>query len=211
MSAVTDKGGAGDAGDMLQYGEMAKNELKDMRQWARNDLDPWRETGNYARGALAVLLGATPDTSSPEYGALRRSFTNADFVQDPGYQFRLGEGQKAIDRQMAAAGKYMTPEAAKALGEYNQGFASNEYNNAYARYNQNQNNIFDRLMALSGQGQQAATGQASAALNTGTQLADLSTQQGNAITAAREAARNRSSSFFNTLVGAGALHYQTFA
>ena len=60
-------------------------------------------------------------------------------------------------------------------------------------------------MALSGQGQQAATGQASAALNTGTQLADLSTQQGNAITAAREAARNRSSSFFNTLVGAGAL------
>ena len=73
MSAVTDKGGAGDAGDMLQYGEMARMSLRTC-QWARNDLDPWRETGNYARGALAVLLGATPDTSSPEYGALRRSF-----------------------------------------------------------------------------------------------------------------------------------------
>ena len=35
-------------------------------------------------------------------GELVRGFTPADFTTDPGYAFRLSEGQKGLDRQAAA-------------------------------------------------------------------------------------------------------------
>jgi hypothetical protein len=51
----------------------------------------------------------------------------------PGFQFRLAEGQKALERSAAAKGTLLTGGTAKALTRYGQDFASNEYNN---RYNQ---------------------------------------------------------------------------
>lgn len=52
---------------------------------------------------------------------------------DPGYNFRLGEGMKALERQSAARGGLISGGALKAAQRYGQDFASNEFGNAYNR------------------------------------------------------------------------------
>lgn len=92
---------------------------------------------------------------NPLYGSLLRSFTADDFKADPGYDFRIQQGQKQIEGSAAARGGLLSGAAAKALTKYNQDFASNEYSNAYNRFNNDQNTIFNRLAGIAGVGQQA--------------------------------------------------------
>lgn len=110
---------------------------------------------------------------------------------DPSYQFRLGQGQQAVDRALAAQGKTLDPEYARALSEYNQGFASNEYGN-----------LFNRLSSISGmgqaqQGQMAGLGQdyASNVGNIGTSLAQ-------SLYGAKAAQAARQADFFGNIIGA---------
>lgn len=63
---------------------------------------------------------------------------------EPSYQFRLGEGLKALDRQAAARGGLISGGALKAAQRYGQDFASQEFGNAY-----------NRLAGLAGIGQTA--------------------------------------------------------
>jgi len=51
------------------------------------------------------------------------------FKTSPGYQFRLDEGQKGLDRNMAARGLLNSGARGKALTQYNQNVASDEFNN----------------------------------------------------------------------------------
>lgn len=142
--------------------------------------------------------------SNPLFGALARGFTMEDYQADPGYQFRLSEGNKALERQLNARGKTFSPEAVNALQSYGQGLASEEYGNAYGRFNQDQGNLFNRLATLSGFGQAAQAGQAAAGANYAQSAGDLYTGMGNAITSANVANAANRGSMFNTLVGAGA-------
>lgn len=52
---------------------------------------------------------------------------------DPGYNFRLGEGMKSLERNAAARGGLISGGALKAATRYGQDFASNEFGNAYNR------------------------------------------------------------------------------
>lgn len=61
------------------------------------------------------------------------SFDTADLYKDPGYNFRLNESLKAIERRAAAGGYLQSGATMKALGRYAGDYASNEYANAYAR------------------------------------------------------------------------------
>jgi len=83
-------------------------------------------------------------------------FTEADFRVDPGYRFALQQGEEAIDRASIAAGRYDSGAVRKALQEYNQGLADQQYQQAYQRYTQQQSDIYSRLSGVAGQGQQAA-------------------------------------------------------
>ena len=76
-------------------------------------------------------FGGTAPTPTP-YG----DFTVPDalnFQQDPSYQFRFNEGQKALQRSAAARGTLLSGGFAKALQNYGQQAASQEYGNAYDR------------------------------------------------------------------------------
>jgi hypothetical protein len=79
-----------------------------------------------------------------------------DFQQDPGYAFRMSEGLKALDRTAASRGGMLSGAALKAAGRYGEDYASNEYQNAYNRYQTNRANILNPLQSLSGQGQTTA-------------------------------------------------------
>ena len=53
--------------------------------------------------------------------------------QDPGYQFRLQQGQQALENSAAASGMLRTGGTMKGLMDYNQAAASQEYDKSYGR------------------------------------------------------------------------------
>jgi hypothetical protein len=122
-----------------------------MYEQNRADQAPWREAGVNALGQLTGQL----DT-------LNKPFSMEDYQADPGYGFRLSEGMKLLERSAANRGNLLSGGALKGITRYGQDMASNEYANAYNRYNQDNTNIFNRLAAVSGIGQ-TATNQVGAA------------------------------------------------
>jgi len=118
----------------------------------REDYTPWREAGMGALGGL-------------QNEDFQKDFTMADYQQDPGYQFRLSEGQKAIERSAAARGGLNSGATMKALTRYGQDFASNEYQNAYNRFNADRDRRFNRLASIAGVGQTATGATAAAGQN----------------------------------------------
>jgi hypothetical protein len=53
----------------------------------------------------------------------------AGFTETPGYQFRLGEGIKALDRSASARGRTLSGPQIKAVQRYGEGLASSEFGN----------------------------------------------------------------------------------
>jgi len=94
--------------------------------------------------------------ASPEFGKYTRDFGMQDFEQDPGYSFRMSEGLKALDRQAAARGGLISGGALKASQRYGQDLASQEYMNAFNRYQTNRANQLQPLESLMGRSQTAA-------------------------------------------------------
>lgn len=100
------------------------------------------------------------DTSDPAFGSLMRRFSMEDFEADPGYQFRMTEGMRGVEGGAAARGGLLSGAALKAIQKYGQGLASQEYGNAYGRFNADQTNQYNRLAGLVNTGQ-GATNQVS--------------------------------------------------
>jgi len=56
-----------------------------------------------------------------------------DFEADPGYQFRLNQGMKALEGSAAARGGLFSTQTGDRIQDYAQGLASQEYGQAYNR------------------------------------------------------------------------------
>ncbi len=59
--------------------------------------------------------------------------TDVTMANDPGYQFRLKEGQRTVENAAAARGSVLSGGTLKALDRYNQDYASGEFGNVYNR------------------------------------------------------------------------------
>ena len=116
-----------------------------------------------------------------------QSFGMQQFQADPGYQFRLSEGMKALERSAAARGLLQSGTTLKGIQRFGQDLASAEYENAFSRYLSEREARMDPYRYLAGQGQATAVGQASNIGTTGAALADIAAQRGN-INAARSMA-----------------------
>lgn len=99
--------------------------------------EPWREAGV---NALARMQGMT-----------EQGFTMGDFQADPGYQFRMEEGVKALDRSASSKGMLLSGAQLKGLTRYGQGMGAQEYGAAYGRWG----DAYNRLAGLAGVGQTA--------------------------------------------------------
>ena len=141
---------------------------------------PFYDAGIAGQNKLLEYLGLGGNAGSADYGKYTRDFGMSDFQQDPGYQFRLDEGLKALDRQAAARGGLISGAALKAAGRYGQDYASNEYTNAFNRYQINRNNQLAPLGALAGAGQNSANFIGSAAQNYANNKGDILQGIGNA-------------------------------
>lgn len=99
----------------------------------REDFAPWREAGQGALSSISSMLGLAANDNSI-----------STFEGSPGYEFRLSEGVKAIERSAAARGMLNSGATGKALIRYGQNLASEEYMNE-----------FNRRAAVAGLGQAA--------------------------------------------------------
>ena len=155
------------------------NTLQEMQYLlGRQDLAPWREVGGEALMTLKDLMQPEGYLAEgyPEFTG-QMGFKPEDVAMDPGFDFRMQEGMKALERSAAARGSLLSGATLKAIERYGQDYSSQEYSNAYNRtygesldrYNQaleryrtnfgvdqaNRGNLFNRLSSLAGTGQTA--------------------------------------------------------
>lgn len=122
---------------------------------------------------LARYKAENANTGAMGDGRLLRDFNNEDFVKDPGYDFRMSEGEKGINRALSARGGFDSGSALKALARYNQDFASNEFGNAYNRDAANKQRIFNFLSGEKATGMGAASAMAGVGQNTANNMSNI--------------------------------------
>jgi len=127
----------------------------------REDQMPFLEAGYGALNRLNEYLGIAPvvgaKSQAADFGKYARDFGMQDFQIDPGYAFRMSEGLKSLDRQAAARGGLISGGALKAAQRYGQDLGSQEYQNAFNRYQVNRANQLTPLQSMAGMGQTTAT------------------------------------------------------
>lgn len=151
----------------------------------QGNLAPWLTAGKGALSNLQAIL-AQPGQG---WGETFKPPTGEEAAQYPGYQFGLQQGEGALENSAMARGASGSANTAEALNNYAQNYAQNDYTNVYnqafqqylQRYGEH-NDQLNRLSALSGTGQTAATtlgqeGQAASG-NVGNILLTSGAQQG---------------------------------
>jgi type II secretory pathway pseudopilin PulG len=137
---------------------------------------PYREAGYTA---LSDISGMKP--------YLTKQFTPEDFAAgiDPGYAFRQQQGQEATNRMANTAGGLIGGNALQGLQNYSQGLASQEYGNAFNRFQTGRTNIYNTLASIAGLGQtslgQTTAAGTTAAGNIGTNIANAGAAQAGGI------------------------------
>ncbi len=157
----------------------------------RDDQAPWRAAGGTAVGQLGA--------GTQSGGQFDQTFNASKFQTDPGYQFRLDQGQRGVESSAAARGGILGGAALKGIDQYNQGFASNEYQNAYNRYNNDQTTRFNRLSDIAGLGQTATAQTGAVGANAANQIGSAQIGAGNAAAAGQVAQGNVINQGFQTL------------
>jgi hypothetical protein len=102
--------------------------------------------------APAPAGGAPPS----EFGSLAKPFGAEQFQADPGYAFRQAEGMKALERSAAARGGLLSGGTLKGIQRFGQDLASQEYSNAFNRYQVERAARLNPLQSLMGSGQSSA-------------------------------------------------------
>lgn len=118
--------------------------------------------GPYASAKFGGVPGYDPASAMRNFGGVAgydptsamRNFGASDFQADPGYAFRLSEGMKALDRTAASRGGLLSGATLKGAQRYGSDLASQEYGNAYNRFQANRatqsqeyQNAFNRYQA----------------------------------------------------------------
>jgi hypothetical protein len=188
---------------------------------AQGYLSPYSEAGGGHLQALSEgIRGGEFSVGKFDYQGrpVERSIESymGNLEDNPAYQFRLNQGQKAIDRASAAGGRFGGGQTAKELMRFGQGLASQEYGNAFdrasrerqanlgaeqSRYNravggygleqERLQNLMNQRTGMVNMGQQASGALANAALGQGSNLADIAIQQGNVAASSTMAGGNQ--------------------
>lgn len=150
-----------------------EDQLKESQNRILNTLRPYQKTGSLANALLMKKINS---------GELGGSFDEEDFIQDPGYQFRLQEGRKSLDRQQAARGNLYSGKALKEAQNYAQGIASQSFEDAYKRWLESQLQDYRVLSGSAQSGLQASQGLADAYENLANIQSHADTARSNILT-----------------------------
>lgn len=128
--------------------------------------EPFRQAGVNALPELIEASRYTP-------------FSMEQFQQDPGYAFRMREGLKALDRSAAARGGLLSGNQLRGVTQFGQDLASQEYTNAFNRYQSERAARLNPLQSLAGMGQSNAATMAQQAGQFGQNMAENQIARGN--------------------------------
>ena len=134
----------------------------------RADQAPYRQTGTDALGRLSGLAGFDP---TPDASAV---------MAEPGYQFGLDQGRRALEGSAAAGGGLYSGSALKALTRYGNDYATTKYGDAFNRAQSSFGNRWNRDASLAGIGQTANQQSAAAGQNFANNASGILTGLGNA-------------------------------
>lgn len=128
--------------------------------------EPFRQAGVNALPELIEASRYTP-------------FSMEQFQQDPGYAFRMREGLKALDRSAAARGGLLSGNQLRGVTQFGQELGSQEYTNAFNRYQAERAARLNPLQSLAGMGQSNAATMAQQAGQFGQALGQAEATKGN--------------------------------
>lgn len=179
-----------------QAGTETQKLLSQIHGQQQATLNPYAQAGVPALQKLQGGAGAQPFERNPEFTRPTDfTFSAGELEKDPGYQFRLAEGNKLLARRQASSGSLSSGAALKAALRYSQDAASQEYGTAYSRaegtfganygraneqfgenyqraegtFRANQNAEMQALLEQIGIGERGAAGQVNASANFGEQ------------------------------------------
>lgn len=101
--------------------------------WSGVPLDEWHNPNSpyhSPTGGGPTTIDLSPD----EYSWVDEFDPDSFLRATPGYQFRLGEGQKALERSAAANGDLFSGQTGIRLNEYGQEYASDEWGKLFGQY-----------------------------------------------------------------------------
>jgi hypothetical protein len=154
--------------DYLKYMQKAEDEFRQHEAQGRTDItgylkeaqgytEPYRNAGTSALESYMGSLGLG--------GGEAQQSAYKSFQTTPGYQFALNQGLNSVNANASAGGYGQSGAEQKALLNYGQGMANQEYGNWQ-----------NKLFGLSGMGQQSAENSANRSFQTGGLLANQGQQ-----------------------------------
>lgn len=169
------------AGTQASGQKAAANTQLQMFNTITGQEQPFMNAGVGATNDLTQLLGTSPATgpngtagnTGLPGGYLTQQFnpTQQQLENYPGYQFQLQQGDLAIQNANSPTGGALSGSTLKQLMSFNQGLAGTNYQNYFNQFQTQQNNIFSRLSAIAGLGQNAASNTGTAGTQLGTGIA----------------------------------------
>ena len=161
--------------------DRAMQNEREMYDIAREDLEPYRDTGYTA---LKDIERMKP--------FLTGQFGPAQFEQylDPSMEFRQRLGEQSTARMANVGGGALSGNTLRALTDYGQGLASTEYGNAFNRFQDERTNIYNTLANIAGMGQGAVNTGINRGQSFAGQMTGLTTGQGAALAGGQVGAAN---------------------
>jgi hypothetical protein len=178
--AVASKGASKAARAQTQAADQAAQLQRETFERQVELQEPFRQAGIASQNELMRMLGIGGEPGTAGYGTLGQPFTAEQMQMDPGYAFRLAEGEKALERMQSARGQYLGGGAIRAGTRYGQEMGSQEYMNAFNRAQALLGNRLGALGSLYGAGQTATQQVAGQAGQMGANVGNLLMQGGQA-------------------------------
>jgi hypothetical protein len=160
----TNKAIANAAGTQAQAGQAAQGVLTDFGQNYGQLQAPYQQTGVQATNTLSSLGSGSYNIMNPD-GTVKTTGTGNDYLTHqfnaadlqaglaPNYDFMLAQGQGANRNLANASGGQISGNTLQGLNTFSQNYAGNAYQNAFANYQTQRQNIYNNLSNQAGLGQ----------------------------------------------------------
>ena len=164
-----------------QQADAARQQQERMYNESVARMEPFRQGGVAATNRMQELYGIGGSPTAAGYGSYAQPFSMQDFAMDPGYAFRVQQGQQAIDRSAAARAGLQSGAALKEAARFGQEAGSQEYGNAYNRFLQQRELQLRALQGLASPGASMASQTGQLGVQTGANIANTMLGAGQAL------------------------------
>jgi len=170
--AVSSRGASKAARAQTQAADQAAATQERMLERQLEETRPFRDLSLQQLNRLAELYGPG--------GMYIKTPTMDDLLTDPGFSFRMSEGEKMLARMQSARGQLLSGGAIKAGVRYGQEMASQEFQNAFNREMNQRAAVTNAMLGIGGYGPAIAGQNISAMGAAGSNLANIQLGAGQA-------------------------------